>query len=168
MEAERSLQSRAKRTITVPPVIPRKTWNGAALMKDNWGDTARFGMFIVGNEAVPEAEWWAMGPAGVSIHAARVTARAPWARWDSERRDVVLESDLERGAAQFAAMRLSAAVVAHISSSIIGGAGWGEAIIFRVFQNLWGGKPIYTQSFPCGPAPHEMQAEGPRFVLAPR
>lgn len=59
-------------------------------MKDNWGDRARFGMFIVGNEAVPEAEWWAMAPAGVSIHAARVTARAPWARWDSERREVVL------------------------------------------------------------------------------
>jgi Maleate cis-trans isomerase len=65
-------------------------------MKDNWGDRARFGMFVVGNEAVPEAEWWAMAPAGVSIHAARVTARAPWARWDSERREVVLESDLER------------------------------------------------------------------------
>ena len=28
-------------------------------MRDNWGDRARFGLFIVGNEAVPEAEWWA-------------------------------------------------------------------------------------------------------------
>ena len=48
---------------------------------DNWGSKARLGLFIVGNEAVPEAEWWAMMPTGVSLHAARVTARAPWATW---------------------------------------------------------------------------------------
>ena len=41
---------------------------------DNWGWRARIGLFIVGNEAVPEAEWWAMAPPGVSVHAARVTA----------------------------------------------------------------------------------------------
>ena len=40
---------------------------------DNWGWRARIGLFIVGNEAVPEAEWWAMAPSGVSVHAARVT-----------------------------------------------------------------------------------------------
>ena len=28
--------------------------------RDNWGWQARIGMFIVGNEAVPEAEMWAM------------------------------------------------------------------------------------------------------------
>jgi maleate isomerase len=136
-------------------------------MKDNWGDRARFGMFIVGNEAVPEAEWWAMAPAGVSIHAARVTARAPWARWDSQRRDVVLESDLERGAAQFAAMRLSAAVVAHISSSIIGGAGWDEAIISRLSQILGGATHITTNGIDCIWALHECKAKRPFLVLPP-
>ena len=49
------------------------------MSNDNWGWRARIGLFIVGNEAVPEAEWWAMAPPGVSVHAARVTARAPWA-----------------------------------------------------------------------------------------
>ena len=44
---------------------------------DNWGWKARIGMFIVGNEPVPEAEWWAMMPPGVSVHAARVTAPTP-------------------------------------------------------------------------------------------
>ena len=29
---------------------------------DNWGWKARIGMFIVINEPVPEAEWWAMVP----------------------------------------------------------------------------------------------------------
>jgi maleate isomerase len=98
-------------------------------VKDNWGWRARIGLFIVGNEAVPEAEWWAMAPAGVSIHAARVTARAPWARWNANRTAVELEEDLLRGARQFAAMRLSAVTVGHSSSSLLGGKGWDAATI---------------------------------------
>ena len=77
---------------------------------DNWGWRARIGLFIVGNEAVPEAEWWAMAPPGVSVHAARVTARAPWARWRDDRKGVEPEEDLLRGCRQFAAMRLQAVV----------------------------------------------------------
>ncbi len=96
---------------------------------DNWGATARIGMFIVGNEAVPEAEWWAMVPPHVSVHAARVTARAPWAQWRDSLTSVALEDDLTRGIRQFAAMRLSAIVVGHTSSSILGGKGWDEAVV---------------------------------------
>ncbi len=97
--------------------------------KDNWGARARIGMFIVGNEAVPEAEWWAMCPPNVSVHAARVTARAPWARWREDRKGVELEVDLERGARQFGTMRLSAITVGHTSSSVLGGKGWDEAVV---------------------------------------
>jgi maleate isomerase len=86
-------------------------------------------MFIVGSEPVPEAEWWAMMPAGVSVHAARMTAPTPWARWASDRKTVELEADIERGAKQFAAMRLSAVVIAHSSSSIAGGKGWDDAVV---------------------------------------
>lgn len=96
---------------------------------DNWGAEARIGMFIVGNEAVPEAEWWAMVPPHVSVHAARVTARAPWARWRDDRSGVTLEDDLARGIRQFATMRLSAVVVGHTSSSILGGKDWDEAAV---------------------------------------
>ena len=49
---------------------------------DNWGWKARIGMFIVSSEAVPEAEWWAMMPPGVSVHAARIKAPTPWAKWN--------------------------------------------------------------------------------------
>jgi len=98
-------------------------------VKDNWGWRARIGLFIVGNEAVPEAEWWAMAPSGVSVHAARVTARAPWARWNGAKTAVEPEEDLLRGARQFAAMRLSAVTVGHSSSSILGGAGWDAATV---------------------------------------
>lgn len=96
---------------------------------DNWGWRARIGMFIVSSEAVPEAEWWAMLPDGVSVHAARVTARAPWATWDEARTAVRLADDVERGARQFAAMPLSSAVLGHSSSSLAGGPGWDEAAI---------------------------------------
>ncbi len=97
--------------------------------RDNWGWQARIGMFIVASEAVPEAEWWAMLPPHVSVHAARVTARAPWARWRTDRSGVDLDDDLARGARQFAAMRLSAVVIGHSSSSIMGGKGWDDAVI---------------------------------------
>ena len=59
------------------------------MQRDNWGWRARIGMFIVASEAVPEAEWWAMTPAGVSVHAARVEARhlghgdSERAKWNS-------------------------------------------------------------------------------------
>ena len=98
-------------------------------MKDNWGWRARIGLFIVGNEAVPEAEWWAMAPSGVSVHAARVTARAPWARWNADKTAVEVEEDLLRGARQFAAMQLSSVTVGHSSSSILGGKGWDAATV---------------------------------------
>jgi len=80
------------------------------ISNDNWGARARIGMFIVGSEAVPEAEWQAMAPQGVSVHAARVTAPTPWAAWRADHRSVDLADDLARGCRQFAAMKLSAIV----------------------------------------------------------
>src|SRR5476651_1532429 len=68
-----------------------------------------------------------MAPPGVSVHAARVTAKSPWASWNANRTGVELSDDLARGAKQFAAMRLSAAVLAHTTSSVVGGKGWDEA-----------------------------------------
>ncbi|HTR86354.1 MAG TPA: hypothetical protein VMI56_17870 [Reyranella sp.] len=95
--------------------------------RDNWGWRARIGIFIVGNEAVPEAEWWAMAPPGVSVHAARVTSKSPWAAWRADKSGVELSDDLMRGAKQFAAMKLEAVVLAHTTSSVVGGKGWDDA-----------------------------------------
>src|SRR5258708_37209149 len=107
--------------------------------RDNWGWQARMGMFIAGTEVVPEAEWWAMVPPNVSVHAARVTARAPWARWRDDRGGVELEDDLLRGCRQFAPMGLSAVVVGHSSSSILGGPQWEEAGGERLSREPCGG-----------------------------
>ncbi len=104
--------------------------------RDNWGWQARIGMFIVGVEAVPEAECWAMAPPNVSIHAARVTAKAPWAAWTENRTSVELADDVIRGARQFAGMRLSTVVLGHSSSSFAGGKGWDEAVVAKLSEQF--------------------------------
>ena len=113
------------------------------LQRDNWGGRARIGMFIVGSEAVPEAEWWAMLPANVSVHAARVTAAAPWAAWQEDRTGVDLADDVTRGSRQFASMRLSAVVIGHSSSSFLGGKGWDEAVVGSL-SGILGPTPVVT------------------------
>lgn len=136
------------------------------MTKDNWGWRARIGLFIVGNEVVPEAEWWAMAPAGVSVHAARVTARAPWARWNANKTAVEPEEDLLRGARQFAAMRLQAVTVAHSSSSLIGGRGWDAATVASLAPVL--GEPfVTTNGLDTQAALRALHVRRPFLVLPP-
>lgn len=134
---------------------------------DNWGWRARIGMFIVGNEAVPEAEWWAMAPPHVSIHAARVTARAPWAAWSDDRATVTLADDVVRGARQFAAMSLSAVVVGHSSSSILGGKGWDGAVVAALGDILGKDKFITTNGIDSRAAMAAAGVMRPLIVFPP-
>lgn len=135
--------------------------------RDNWGWRARFGMLIVQDEPIPEAEWWAMAPAGVSIHAARVTARAPWARWGGGGPDTVeLAPDLAHGVEQLGRMRLAAVVVGHSSSSLVGGKGWDEAVAARL-QPLAGAAPVSTNGQDCRAALVALGVGRPFLVLPP-
>lgn len=135
--------------------------------RDNWGWKARFGMFIVSSEAVPEAEWWAMAPEGTSVHAARVTAAAPWAAWDAGRTRVSLADDLARGAEQFAAMRLSAVVLGHSSSSLVGGAGWDEAVVESLSDILGPDIAVSTNALDCLAALRASGITRPFLVFPP-
>lgn len=135
--------------------------------KDNWGAEARIGMFIVGNEAVPEAEWWAMLPPNVSVHVARVTARAPWARWRADRSGVDLEDDVVRGCRQFGAMRLSAVVIGHTSSSLVGGKGWDEAVLTALSSTLGSDVAVTTNGLDSLAALRESGVRRPFLVLPP-
>ena len=134
---------------------------------DNWGNRARIGLFIVGVEAVPEAEWWAMAPPGVSIHAARVTANTPWARWRADRSGIDLADDLARGCKQFAGMRLSAVVLAHTSSSVVGGEGWDEATIAAMTAILGGGALVTTNGLDTVAALKAAGLKRPLTVVPP-
>jgi maleate isomerase len=135
--------------------------------RDNWGWRARFGMFIVSNEAVPEAEWWAMMPPDMSVHAARITAPAPWASWDEKRNAVTLADDLVRGAEQFAAMRLNAVVLGHSSSSILGGTGWDEAVVDAVAKILPTQIAVTTNGMDCVAALNASGIEKPFLAVPP-
>ena len=134
---------------------------------DNWGWQARIGLFIVGNEAVPEAEWWAMAPPNVSIHAARVTARAPWARWNEDRTAVELAEDLVHGCEQFAAMALSAVVVGHSSSSILGGKDWDDAVVTAISASVGAGVFVTTNGLDSLAALQASSVQRPFLVLPP-
>lgn len=133
---------------------------------DNWGARARIGMFIVSSEAVPEAEWQAMAPAGVSIHAARITAATPWAHWRGGRETVDLADDLAHGCQQFAAMHLSAVVIGHTSSSVVGGLGWDEAVIAQMRRILGADTHVTTNGADTTGALHAIGAQRP-FIVAP-
>ena len=135
------------------------------MQPDNWGWRARIGQFIVANEAVPEAEWWAMAPAGVSVHAARITARTPWATWDDVRRGVTLQDDLARGCRQFAAMQLSAVVIGHSSSSIVGGEGWDAAVVARLAEILPRDVFVTTNGLDCQAALSAAEVRRPFLVF---
>jgi maleate isomerase len=137
------------------------------MQNDNWGHRARIGMFIVGNEAVPESEWWAMLPANVSAHAARVTAKAPWAQWSEGRTDVELASDLSHGAEQFVAMRLSAVVIGHSSSSFMGGKGWDVAVISRLSGIIDSDVAITTNGLDTIAALRQTGVERPFLIMPP-
>jgi len=137
------------------------------LANDNWGWRARIGMFIVGNEAVPEGEGWAMLPPGVSVHAGRVTARAPWARWNGDRTSVELPDDLVRGCSQLAAMQLDAVVLGHTSSSVVGGKGWDEAVVARLREGLPAVPLVTTNGLDSLAGLREMDVQRPFLVLPP-
>lgn len=135
------------------------------LNNDNWGDRARIGMFIVASEAVPEAEWQAMAPPGASVHAARVASATPWAAWRADRQGVELADDLARGCRHFAAMRLSAIVIGHTSSSVVGGEGWDAAVVAEMRTILGDSVPITTNGLDTAAALHAVGAERPFLVL---
>lgn len=135
--------------------------------EDRWGDRARIGVFIVGSEAVPESEWQAMAPPGVSIHAARVSAPAPWAVWREDGHGVDLADDLARGCQQFAAMRLSAVVIAHTSSSVVGGQGWDDAVIAEMRTVLGDDVVITTNGRDTIAGLNAVGAKRPFLVLPP-
>jgi maleate isomerase len=132
---------------------------------DNWGWRARFGVLVVADEPIPEAELWAMAPAGVSIHAARVTARAPWAAI-AARGQVVPVPDLVRGTEQLGRMQLNAIVVGHTSSSFVGGKGWDEAVTAHL-ATLSNGVPVSTNGLDALAALRALGLERPFLVLPP-
>jgi maleate isomerase len=124
-------------------------------------------MLIVQDEPIPEAEWWAMAPPGVSIHAARVSATAPWAKGPLDQPGgLELAPDLAHGTEQLGKMRLGALTVGHSSSSLAGGKGWDEAVVARLTP-LAGGVPVSTNGLDCLAALRALGLRRPFLFLPP-
>ena len=135
------------------------------LKPDYWGWRARFGMYIVSCEAVPEAEWWAMMPPGISVHAARIDAPAPWAHCSHD--GVSLSDDLARATHHFASMRLNAVVIGHSSSSLLGGAGWDDAVVDTLKSQLPDSTRVTTNGIDCRAACASLSMRRPFVVFPP-
>jgi maleate isomerase len=135
------------------------------MRNDNWGWQARIGLFIVASEAVPEAEWWAMAPPHVSIHAARIAAASPWARLEDGK--VMLSGDLARSADHFRSMRLDSVVLAHTTSSVAGGPGWDAAVIDALAEAIGPGPYITTNGLDQQAALEAMGIKRPFVVFPP-
>jgi len=135
------------------------------MAKDNWGWQARIGLFIVASEAVPEAEWWAMAPPNVSVHAARIASASPWAKLEDGA--VRLSDDLARGAAHFASMRLDAVVLAHTTSSVLGGPGWDDAVAAALSDAIGPGPVVTTNGQDQQAALSELGVQRPFLVFPP-
>jgi maleate isomerase len=108
-----------------------------------------------------------MCPPNVSVHAARVTARAPWAPWRQDRIGVVLADDLLRGSHQFGAMRLAAITIGHTSSSVLGGKGWDEAVVAALADAIGTGATITTNGLDTLAALRAAGVRRPFLVLPP-
>lgn len=135
------------------------------MQPDNWGSLARIGLFIVSREVVPEAEWWAMCPPAVSIHAARVAAPAPWAIWRDDRSGVDLAPDMVRGCEAFRAIAPNVAVLAHSSSSFVGGRGWDDAVIDAMAARLAPGTVATTNGLDTRLAMARLGVSRPFLVM---
>ncbi len=135
------------------------------MQNDNWGWQARIGLFIVASEAVPEAEWWAMAPPHVSIHAARIASPSPWATLANGA--LRLSDDLARGAAHFKSMRLDAVVLAHTTSSIVGGAGWDAAVVKALSEAIGPGPIVTTNGLDQQAALKALAIKRPFVVFPP-
>lgn len=134
---------------------------------DNWGFRARFGIFIVGADPVPEPEWQAMAPRGVSIHAARVSAPSPWAAWQADHQGVDLADDLAKGCTQFSDMRISAVTIAHTTSGVVGGQGWDAAVVAKMRTILGDTVAATTSGADTNAALNAMGVRQPFLVMPP-
>lgn len=113
---------------------------------DGWGDMARIGILVPHNDVVPEGEFRAMAPEGISIHAARI----PFG-WRGERDAVPLGFDAARSMSEpphvddaarlLADAPVSVIAYAFTSSSYLIGVDGDQAMQARL-QGRTGGIPV--------------------------
>ena len=116
---------------------------------DGWGDRARIGILTPDTDVVPESEFSAMAPQGVSVHATRVPFHGRTAAGLEEPialagvRAFAESPRLDEAAERLAAAPLDAITYAFTSSSYLGGAGEDGALRARLEKKTHG-IPVVT------------------------
>jgi maleate isomerase len=105
-----------------------------------WAWRARLGILVNHNDAVPETEFWAMAPRGVSVHAARFEGpRQKGQDYGPEAAAALAESaDLARGIEFFSRMRLETIFLCFSTASILAPVGFDEDLTSRLTKMAGG------------------------------
>lgn len=116
---------------------------------DGWGDRARIGVLTPDTDVVPESEFSAMAPRGVSVHATRVPFHGRTAAGLEEPiamagvRAFAESPRLDEAAERLAAAPLDAITYAFTSSSYLGGTGEDSTLRARLEKRTHG-IPVVT------------------------
>jgi len=112
---------------------------------DCWGWSARIGILVIHNDAVPEAEMWAMAPPGVTLHSARFESpRRPGHDFGADAARAVAESpDVARGLEFFGQLELDVICLCFGSGSFLGGGDFDSAFTASA-SAMAGGTPVTT------------------------
>jgi maleate cis-trans isomerase len=133
----------------------------------SWGWRARFGILVIDKDPVAEAEFWALAPAGVTVHAARFASpRTPGTDDYSKAAQLVAESpELHRGLDFLGQMRLDAICVCFVTSSFLAGPAFDDTFTERAGETAHG-VPVTTTARSIG---HALAAAGVRrpYVVVP-
>jgi len=114
------------------------------MIADGYGYRGRVGLVYIASSIVMEPECYAMAPAGVSVH----TARIPVGKASVESLNRLAGEDIDHllEATRLLAMApLQSIVFACTSGSFIGGKGYDETIMTRM-REVAGGIPVTTTS----------------------
>lgn len=135
---------------------------------DNWGWRARFGILVIDKDPVAEAEFWALAPAGVTVHAGRFASpRPPGTDSYTDTARIVAESaDIAQGLNFLGQMRLNAICVCFVTSSFFGGTGFDETFTTQATQTAHG-TPVTTTARSIARALHALDVHRPYVVVPP-
>ncbi|WP_436494802.1 maleate cis-trans isomerase family protein [Actinokineospora sp. HUAS TT18] len=132
------------------------------------GWRARIGVLVIAKDPVPEEEFWAMAPAGVSVHSARFDSpRKKGSDFTGDHAAALAESpDIARGLDQLGQMPLDVICLCFGSSSFLAGVGFDERFCAQA-ERRTRGVPVTTAPLAMLAAMRSLRVTRPHLVIPP-
>jgi maleate isomerase len=105
------------------------------------GWRARIGILVIDKDTVPEVEFQAMAPPGVTVHAARFASprqHGSGSYGDDPARTVVESPDIARGLDHLGRIGLDAIALCFVTGSFFGGLAFDDAFALRASEKAHG------------------------------